>query len=98
MIYLVLYDISNDSLRTKIAGRLVAAGYERIQLSVFLGIWNPKDNTTLWSELQSWLAQDKTSKLFVIPMTKNGLRKMQILGDFKPDIDYWVGEQHTLFI
>lgn len=98
MIYLVIYDISKDSLRTKIAGRLVAAGYERIQLSVFLGLWNPKENLILWGELQSWLAQDSLSKLFVIPLTKNNFREMQVLGGFKPDVDYWVGDLHTLFI
>ena len=98
MIYLVLYDISNDRIRTKVAKSLIAEGFERIQLSVFLGTVNPKENIKLWNELQKWLSAEPHSKLLLLPLTKNNFRKMLILGDFFPDIDYLTGNKHSLFI
>ena len=98
MIYLTIYDISKDSLRTKIAKRLIADGHERIQLSVFLGLESPKKNTILWNELQHWLALESHAKLYVIPITESHFRKMNVLGDDMPDIDYLTGKKHTLFI
>ena len=52
MIHLIFYDISTDRIRTKIARRLVAEGYERIQLSVFAGNPHPQSNTQLWQDLR----------------------------------------------
>ena len=93
-----MYDIVSNSMRSKVAKRLLAAGYDRIQLSIFLGLSDPQKNTILWGELEEWFANDINSKLFVLPLTKNNFKKMLILGHFKPDIDYYIGDRHTLFI
>ena len=58
MIYLVFYDISTDKIRNKIARRLEAEGFERLQLSVFIGLMNPKTKPMLWKQLTTWAVTD----------------------------------------
>lgn len=98
MIYLIIYDISSDKIRRKIANRLIAEGYLRIQLSVFVGIKNPKENKYLWSDLILWMNADKYSKLFSISVTKNKFRNMKMIGNLDYDIDYLLGVKHTMII
>ena len=100
MTYLVIYDISADNIRNKVAKRLKAEGFERIQLSVFHGQDDPRENPPLWSELTRWIASDSSpnSRLFVIAVSDGNLRNMAIIGNYQPDFDYLTGKQHTLFI
>ncbi|HHM20534.1 MAG TPA: CRISPR-associated endonuclease Cas2 [Bacteroidetes bacterium] len=98
MNYLIFYDIGPNNIRTRVARRLLAEGFERIQLSVFTGTTKPQDNTLLWNDLCQWLAADPASRLFVIAVTENNLRNMAIIGDYFPDFDYLSGSKHTLFI
>ncbi len=98
MIYLILYDISEDKLRTKIAKRLIAEGFIRLQLSVFTGIQNPKDITLLWNQLNQWLQLEPSAKFYILPLTENNFRNMEILGSTDLDLDFLTGNQHTLFI
>ena len=64
--YLIIYDISSDKIRAKIAKRLTAEGYDRIQLSVFSGIFSPKLNISLWKDLNLWIGNEKDAKFFVL--------------------------------
>ena len=97
MIFLIFYDISSDTIRNKVAKRLVAEGYDRIQLSVFSGIKNPKDNKLLWGNLQQWLAGEPTAKFFVLKTSKNNFKNMQCVGTSDWDMDYLIGVRHSLF-
>ncbi|MDZ7743481.1 MAG: CRISPR-associated endonuclease Cas2 [Bacteroidota bacterium] len=54
MIYMIMYDISNDALRKKTADRLLAYGYERIQFSIFIGTQNPKQIKGMWRQLKDY--------------------------------------------
>ena len=98
MIYLIFYDISDDKIRTKVAGHLTTHGYERIQYSVFSGIRNPKENSALWKELLSLLTSVPAIRFYVIKTTKNNFKNMEIIGETNWDIDYLLGNKHTLFI
>lgn len=98
MIYLLCYDIATNSIRTKIAKRIIQEGFERIQKSVYLATFNPKNNISLWLFLQQAIADDKEASLFVIALTKNNFRSLKKLGNFALDIDYLLGEKHSLII
>ncbi len=96
MIYLIFYDISSDSLRTKIAKRFIAQGYERLQYSVYAAIENPAQNLLIWNELTTLLKEEQTAKLYVIPVSKKNFRRIKIIGTFGYDLDYLMGEKRSL--
>ncbi len=96
MMYLIFYDIKSDSLRTKIAKRFIARGYERLQYSVYAAIENPAQDQLLWNEFTAILNEEQTAKLYVIPVLKKNFRKIKIIGTFGYDLDYLVGEKRSL--
>jgi CRISPR-associated protein Cas2 len=98
MIYLIFYDISTDKIRNKIAKRLLAEGFERLQLSVFVGIVNPYLYANLWQQLNYWASADDLGKLYVISCTKKQFRQMKIIGDNPLDLNYLIGEKSVIFI
>ena len=98
MIYLIFYDITSDRLRTKIAKRFIAEGYERLQYSVYTSIDNPAKNLLLWQELTLILKEETGAKLYVIPTLKNNFRNIKIIGNFEYDLAYLLGEKGSLFI
>lgn len=95
MIQLVIYDIAKDSFRNKLADRLLAIGFERIQLSVYLG-------KVKKSHLKAVLAfakekMEETDRLFVIALDEDQVDGMQVMGE-RPPIDMILGRVHTLFL
>lgn len=96
MIYLLLYDISTNSIRTKIAKMLIAEGFERLQFSVYTSLEDPFKNKVLWVNLQQLMAKEPTAKLYVINLTKNNLKNMKIIGNFEQDLDYLTGNKRSL--
>ncbi len=96
LMYLLFYDITSDSLRTKIAKRFVAQGYERLQYSVYTAIENPVKNVALWQELNLLLEKEPDAKLYVIPTSLNNFKMMKIIGKFDQDFDYLTGEKRSL--
>jgi CRISPR-associated protein Cas2 len=98
MIYLIFYDISTDKIRNKIAKRVVAEGFERLQLSVFVGLVNPFLHPNLWHQLTTWASSDDLGKLYVISCTKKQFREMKIIGDNPLDLNYLIGEKSVIFI
>jgi len=98
MIYLLCYDISSNSIRTKIAKRIIQEGYERIQKSIYVSINNPKDNKILWSFMQKKICEDKNAKLMIIPLSRNNFYSLKYFGNFDLDIEYILGEKRSLII
>ncbi len=96
--YLIFYDISSDSIRNKMAKRLIAEGYERIQLSVFAGLPNPKSNTLLWQNLNDWITADTTALLFILKVPPFNFSAMTMLGENQLDIPFLLGEKNSIFI
>jgi len=78
MTILVIYDISSDKSRKKIADRLLDIGMIRAQLSVFLGTVEPNrlDEIALFAEE---LLTD-SDRLYILPITRDNLRSARIVG------------------
>ena len=98
MLYLILYDITKNSVRTKIAKLLIKESYERLQLSVFLGNDDPLKNPLLWKPLNQLLKEDELAKFYIFPIPKNSLKNLRSIGNMDLDIDYLCGERESLCI
>jgi CRISPR-associated endonuclease Cas2 len=98
--YLVFYDISADTARSKIAGLLEQNGFERLQYSVFCGLHHPAGDEKLWQQMKALLtgAEDSSDKIYVLAISKKNFRNMKIAGIFNHDMDYLLGEKLTLII
>ena len=96
---LVCYDISANALRARIGRRLLEAGLERINRSVYLGQIKDAD----LRRLRAWLQQTMTKagpddSLIILPTTPHQTWQMDVLGKNELDIPTLTGEQHTLII
>ena len=98
MIHLILYDITSNKIRTRIAKRLIAEGFERIQYSVFVAAIDPRSNSSLLSDLKTWVATEKTAKLFLLKLSKEQFKNMIMLGETGCDIDFIIGAKNSIFI
>ena len=98
MIYLLLYDISDDKIRTKVSKILVEEGYERIQFSVFIGNRDPKQVLGLWNRIKLIMSKEEDAKLYVFKLNENNFKNMDIIGKFDYDFDYILGEKKSLLI
>ena len=98
MLYLIIYDITTDSIRTKIAKLLIASSYERLQFSVFLGLNNPKKDKLLWSKFTGLIDKEPDAKFYILPIPKNSIKNIMCIGKNNLDIDYLTGEKDNLFI
>lgn len=80
MLTWVIYDISNDKVRSKIANRCLDMGLYRVQKSVFLGDLdsNRVDEVVLFSEE---LLSEATDSLYVFPMCRDDFEKVKIIGE-----------------
>ena len=97
MLYMIIYDITNDAIRTKIADKLIEASYERLQLSVYIGLENPKKKKFLWDKLNDLLADEPEGKFYIFPIPKSSLTQMMNIGKNTLDIAYLTGDKDTLF-
>ncbi|GAA3657830.1 CRISPR-associated endonuclease Cas2 [Flavivirga jejuensis] len=94
--YLIIYDITENSLRTKVSNLLIQEGYERLQFSVFTGYFNPQKNK-VWQQLTKWMATSDNSIICIKIRSKNFL-SMQILGRFTIDLNDLAGNKITKII
>ena len=79
MLTWVIYDISNDRTRTKIADQCLDYGLQRVQKSVFLGDLeaNRVDEVI---EFSRQLLDLETDSVYVFPMCREDFEKVRILG------------------
>lgn len=64
---LIIYDISEDKLRTKLAKHLQRYGLKRIQYSGFTGELNPHDRIILTKEVGQYATGEKDS-IYIVPL------------------------------
>jgi CRISPR-associated endonuclease Cas2 len=98
--YIVMYDITDPKALQKVAVILTKEGWERMNNSVWVGSFHPARREFMKERILELLrlpeAQD--SKLFVLPVKLNDLKKMRSLNGRKPEnLDYWIGELKTMF-
>jgi CRISPR-associated protein Cas2 len=79
MLTWIIYDISNDRTRTKIAERCLDFGLSRVQKSVFLGDLeaNRIDEVV---EFSRELLNLETDSVYVFPMCSEDFNKVRIVG------------------
>ncbi len=79
MLTWVVYDISKDKTRTKVAKRCLDFGLYRVQKSVFLGDLPPNriDEILLFSRE---LLVPETDSVYIFPMCREDFAKVRIVG------------------
>lgn len=98
MIHLIFYDITSNKIRTRVAKRLIAEGFERIQYSVFAAAIDPRYNAPLLQDLRTCIVTEKTAKLFLLKFSEEQFKSMMILGETSCDIDFIIGKKNSIFI
>lgn len=95
----MIYDISNNSLRQKVANKLLQAGMERIQLSVFIGEIQKDKLPRLFKTIEQVMASRSSpnDKFFHFRLSKTQVRQMYSIGQ-ELDLDYLLGDLHTLVL
>jgi CRISPR-associated endonuclease Cas2 len=97
--FLICYDIQNNSLRTRISDKLIESGLHRIQYSVFLG--NLK--SAIHQDLLKWLhtniqkGNPQKDSVIVVRLGLEEVRKMTVIGTTQLDTDEITGDKNTLF-
>ena len=64
----VIYDVPNTRVRTKLADACLDAGLERIQLSAFRGLLTASARRELACRLRTLLEETTAGRLFVLPL------------------------------
>jgi len=80
MILWVMYDITNDRARSRVAKYCQQAGLYRVQYSVFLGSITASDRDTLEVRMEEEI-DVSTDKVYVFPMSKNELQDTTLMGE-----------------
>jgi CRISPR-associated protein Cas2 len=79
MIVWVLYDISKDKTRNRVAKLCEQTGLYRVQYSVFLGTLEENDKDTLQLQIEE-LIDEETDSVYIFPMNKTELKQSALLG------------------
>jgi CRISPR-associated protein Cas2 len=82
----LIYDIENDRLRTRIADVCMDYGLARIQFSAFFGKLNRNRRQELALKLQNELG-DENGRLRIIPVCEQDLKDMWVLDQYRRDAD-----------
>jgi CRISPR-associated protein Cas2 len=75
---LVIYDISSNQLREKLAGRLFDYGLQRVQLSAFCGELNCHDREVLLKELPNFIGCER-DRIYVVPLCDRCVRLWRVV-------------------
>ena len=83
---MLIYDIEEDRLRTRISDVCLDYGLERIQFSAFFGKLNRNRRQELAMKLQNELGNE-SGRLRIIPVCEQDLKDMWILDQYRRDAD-----------
>ena len=100
MPHLICYDISKDSLRTKMGRKILEFGLDRINKSVYLGTITDSSLTQLETELAAMVRDqgEQDDSLILIPVTASQVQDMRIYGLNDLDKEELSGEKSTLIL
>ena len=81
MLYMIMYDIENNKIRTHVAKYLIKKGCLRIQKSVYLA----KSSPSLMKEISGTLKEinevyDNTDSIFVLPVPEEKFSNITVIG------------------
>jgi len=101
MPHLICYDISGNSLRTKMGQKIIDSGLDRINKSVYLGTISESSLTTLENLLKKLFSQksDPQDSLIILPLTVQQVQGIRVYGNNDlVDKDELSGMKSTLLI
>lgn len=75
----IIYDISEDKVRTKVSKACKRYGLERVQKSVFLGRLNSNRLDELAEKCNSLIDEDVDS-VYLFPFCQDDFRRVKVLG------------------
>ena len=82
----LIYDIENDRLRTRVADVCLDYGLERIQFSAFFGKLNRNRRQELALRVQNELGGEN-GRVRIIPVCEQDLKDMWVLDQYRRDAD-----------
>jgi CRISPR-associated protein Cas2 len=82
----LIYDIENDRLRTRIADACMDYGLQRIQFSAFFGKLNRNRRQELALRLRNELGNE-SGRVRIIPVCEQDLKDMWVLDQYRRDAD-----------
>ncbi|MGB5026358.1 MAG: CRISPR-associated endonuclease Cas2 [Saprospiraceae bacterium] len=99
MYRMILYDINDNVLRTKLSKILEQEGLIRVQMSVFVGMVEDTKLAVLESRLQNKIHDklDKQDKILILDLSFNHLDQAKWVGDKPMEIDEILGKVNELF-
>ncbi len=82
----LIYDIENDRLRTRVADVCLDYGLERIQFSAFFGKLNRNRRQELALKVKNELGGEN-GRVRIIPVCEEDLKDMWVLDQYRRDAD-----------
>ena len=98
MLFLATYDIESNSLRTKLAERLLKMGLERVQYSVYIGPLTAAKRASLLKTVDKMFGEQENVNFLLMLLEQNALQTDAHVGTAPPDWDYLKGKINTLII
>jgi len=100
MLHLICYDIHSNTLRAALARKIIAAGLDRINKSVYLGVLTKDTLQKLETELAQKIQQkgQPQDSLLFLPVSPQQVQNMRIYGRNDLDKDELSGEKSTLIM
>lgn len=83
---MLIYDIEEDRLRTRVADVCLDYGLERIQFSAFFGKLNRNRRQELALRIQNELGGE-SGRVRIIPVCEQDLKDMWVLEQYRRDAD-----------
>jgi CRISPR-associated protein Cas2 len=82
----LIYDIENDRLRTRVADVCMDYGLERVQFSAFFGKLNRNRRQELALRIQAELGGE-SARIRIIPVCEQDVKDMWVLEQYRRDAD-----------
>ncbi len=98
MAHLICYDITGNTLRSKLGNKIIEYGLDRINKSVYLGTVKEGE----LKKLETWLSDQITKSgepqdsLIIIPVNAQQIHQMRVLGRNDLDKEELSGDKTTL--
>ncbi len=85
--YLVVYDISDDAVRLRVANKLKDYGMTRIQYSAFVGELAPRRYRSLVGELRRIVSKVREGRrvIHLFPIPVSSLERVEVVGEWESE-------------
>lgn len=84
---LLLYDISHDGTRAKIADACMDYGLDRVQYSAFVGWLSRNHQEELMLKIEA-LLDDKPGRVLLIPVSRDDWQATIMIGEAQAEVFY----------